>query len=84
MRASTRTLLALALTLFMDFAKSYPNPLSTASKGDHLPAYHVSYDEPTFRESFVNRGNLRRTEAQPWEGRLDPAIYHEARAAAPG
>lgn len=64
--------------------KEFRRAVRTLAEGDHLPDYQVHYDDLTDRVRFTNRGNLRRSDAQPWEGRLDPDVYHEARAMAPG
>jgi len=52
---------------------------------DHLPDYSVSFDVETDMVTFRNRGSLPTAlPSSPWEGRLDPEAYNEARTAAPG
>ena len=54
---------------------------------DHLPDYSVSYDAETDSVTFFNRGSLLAygdQAAEPWAGRLDPEVFHDARQLCPG
>lgn len=54
---------------------------------DHLPDYSVTYDPESDTVTFRNRGALlalAEPETEPWRGRLDPEVLHDARQLAPG
>ena len=55
---------------------------------DHLPDYHVEFDDERDMVIFKNRGTMKIASAAPsavpWSGRLDGDAHIEARAAAPG
>lgn len=55
--------------------------------GDHLPDYHVVFDEAADKVTFLNRNTMQAVTAAPrWveEIRLDGDTYEAAREAAPG
>ena len=51
---------------------------------DHLPDYSVSFDLDRNMVAFRNRGTMTPELPPPWDGRLPPQAYEDARAAAPG
>lgn len=54
---------------------------------DHLPDYAIEFDAKADMVMFTNRGTVKAPPEQitePWSGRLNPTVYEDARAAAPG
>ncbi|KKN06231.1 hypothetical protein LCGC14_1079370 [marine sediment metagenome] len=51
---------------------------------DHLPDYHVSFEDGTDMVIFQNRGTMAPALVDRWEGALDAEVYHDARQLAPG
>lgn len=52
---------------------------------DHLPDYHIAYENETDQVIFRNRGSMIESpQHSVWSGSLDPEVYHEARQIAPG
>lgn len=65
--------------------KRFRHTIREMARTNHLPDYHVSYDETNGQVVFRNRGSMiESTQATPWSGLLDPDIYHDARQIAPG
>jgi plasmid replication initiation protein len=67
--------------------KKFRLMIRNLAKFDHLPDYHVNFDEEADMVIFTNRGTMdssSRDAVVIWEGRLDPDVYHDARMAAPG
>lgn len=54
---------------------------------DHLPDYHVEFDDTNDMVIFRNRGTMKAIEQHPvaiWSGKLVADVFEEARSAAPG
>lgn len=67
--------------------KQFRYLLKETASSDHLPDYHLAYDEAADQVRFVNRNTLRLEDALPgWIAaiRLDPDTFEAAREAAPG
>ena len=65
-------------------AKRFRQMVKDLAQYDHLPDYHVAYDEEMDQVLFTNRGSMHEPPSLPWTGPLDPDIFAEARSLAPG
>lgn len=50
---------------------------------DHLPDYSVEFNTETDAVTFKNRATMPSTDLPPWEGNLEPEVFHVARQVAP-
>ena len=68
--------------------KRFRQMIRHLAQHDHLPDYHVEFDDANDMVIFKNRGTMKIASASPalvpWSGRLSAEIYGDARAAAPG
>lgn len=66
--------------------KEFRRSLRELSITDHLPDYHVTFDEKEGMVTFKNRGTMKAALApvEPWAGGLDADVFGDARNAAPG
>lgn len=68
--------------------KRFRQMIRYLAQHDHLPDYHVEFDDRNDMVIFHNRGTLKiasASEVKPaWTGRLNSAVYADARSAAPG
>jgi plasmid replication initiation protein len=69
--------------------KRFRQMVKDLAANDHLPDYHVSFDEERDMVIFANRGSMRIAFSQPeviepWQGFLEPDVYYDARPFAPG
>ena len=68
--------------------KRFRQMIRHLAKHDHLPDYHVEFDDQRDVVVFKNRGTMKtpaNTPALPiWTGSLNPEVYAEAKSAAPG
>lgn len=67
--------------------KEFRRALRALAASDHLPDYHVVFDENEDMVEFANRGTMKAEaleKAEPWSGRLDADIYGDVRNVAPG
>ena len=68
--------------------KRFRQMIRHLAQHDHLPDYHVEFDDANDMVIFKNRGTMKIASAAPalapWSGRLSAEVYGDARAAAPG
>jgi plasmid replication initiation protein len=66
--------------------KEFRRAVRELAQGNHLPDYEVHFDDVTDRVRFVNRRTMSGalSSSEPWQGRLDPDVMHDARGHAPG
>jgi plasmid replication initiation protein len=64
--------------------KRFRQMIRDLAQHDHLPDYHVAFDDEADMVEFTNRGSMKAAAALPWAGQLDNEAYHDARQAAPG
>jgi replication initiator protein A len=64
--------------------KRFRQMIRGLARHDHLPDYHVAFDDEADMVEFTNRGSMKAAAALRWAGQLDNEAYHDARQAAPG
>lgn len=68
--------------------KRFRQMIRHLAQHDHLPDYHVEFDDANDMVIFKNRGTMKIASVTPallpWSGRLNSDAYAEARSAAPG
>ena len=66
--------------------KRFRQMVRELAQHNHLPDYHVSFDDEADMVEFTNRGSMKAAAAAApqWIGRLDNEAYHDARQVAPG
>lgn len=68
--------------------KRFRQMIRHLAQHDHLPDYHVEFDDANDMVIFKNRGTMKIASAPPallpWAGRLNGDVHADARAAAPG
>lgn len=64
--------------------KEFRRAINHLAEHDHLPDYSVTFNPADDIVTFTNRGTMHAPGPEPWNGRLDPDAYQNARRAAPG
>jgi plasmid replication initiation protein len=68
--------------------KEFRRPVRELTKSDHLPDYHVTYDEKTDMVEFTNRHTMKPVQKAKdvniWQCQLNPETFSQARDKAPG
>jgi len=68
--------------------KEFRRAIRHIAEHNHLPDYHVRFEDENDMVVFINRGSMKIREAshieRTWSGSLDPEAYADARSSAPG